>query len=292
MRAPHVVFSNTTYGSDYGKVEVAAGADPDDPRAVTPLSCARVDVTAGAGICLSVDQGIVTTYSGKIFDDNFDVQHTFPLPGRPSRARMSPDGHYAAMTVFVYGDSYAASTYSTRTIFVDARTGEILGHLEEFDVTNNGKSVDAINRNYWGVTFAADSNTFYATLGVGDDIKLIEGDLAARTAHVVRDDVECPSLSPDGTRLAFKHRIGGGLQAIGWRIHVLDLAKGTEIEVAETRSVDDQVEWRDDKTVLYALPSDTGGRAYDTWAAPADGSGAPTLMVQGASSPSMAPAAG
>ena len=92
--------------------------------------------------------------------------------------------------------------------------------------------------------------------------------------------------------LAFKHRIGGGLQAVGWRIHVLDLAKGTEIEVAETRSVDDQVEWRDDETVLYALPSDTGGRAYDTWAAPADGSGEPTLMVQGASSPSMAPAAG
>ena len=90
---------------------------------------------------------------------------------------------------------------------------------------------------------------------------MIEGDVASRTAHVVRDDVECPSLSPDGTRLAFKHRIGGGLQAVGWRIHVLDLAKGTEIEVAETRSVDDQVEWLDDETVLYALPSDTGGRA-------------------------------
>jgi hypothetical protein len=151
-RAPHVVFSNTTYGSDYGKVEVAR-ADPDDPHAVTPLSCARVDVTAGAGICLSVDQGSSRPTAEDLRRQLRRAAHlptpraSEPSPHVARRALRRDDGVRVR-------DSYAASTYSTRTIFVDARTGEILGHLEEFDVTNNGKSVDAINRNYWGVTFA------------------------------------------------------------------------------------------------------------------------------------------
>ena len=200
MAEPHVVLSNTGFGDDYGKVEVAATDDPDGPRALAPLDCARVAMAGGTGICLTVDQGIVTTYSGKIFDESFEVEHTFPLPGRPSRARVSPDGRYAAMTVFVFGDSYAASTFSTRTIFVDTTTGESLGNLEDFEVTKGDKTVDAINRNYWGVTFAPDSNTFYATLGIGDGIDLIEGDVSSRTARVINEDIECPSLSPDGTR--------------------------------------------------------------------------------------------
>ena len=288
MAEPHVVLSNTGFGDDYGKVEVAATDDPDGPRALAPLDCARVAMSGGTGICLTVDQGIVTTYSGKIFDESFEVEHTFPLPGRPSRARVSPDGRYAAMTVFVFGDSYAASTFSTRTIFVDTTTGESLGNLEDFEVTKGDKTVDAINRNYWGVTFAPDSNTFYATLGIGDGIDLIEGDVSSRTARVVNEDIECPSLSPDGTRIAFKHRVGGGLQEVGWRLHVLDLADGTETELAESRSVDDQAEWLDDATVLYALPSESGSRGFDTWAVPADGSGKPELLLPGAASPSAA----
>ena len=40
--------------------------------------------------------------------------------------------------------------------------------------------VESVDRNYWGVTFAADSNTFYATLLTNGHTYLIKGDLARR----------------------------------------------------------------------------------------------------------------
>ena len=74
-----------------------------------------------------------------------------------------------------------------------------------------------------------------------------------------------------------------------WQIHVLDLASGVETAVAEARSVDDQVEWLDDATIVYALPNDTvkAQRSTDVWAVPADGSGAPHLLLANAESPAV-----
>jgi hypothetical protein len=59
--------------------------------------------------------------------------------------------------------------------------------------------------------------------------------------------------------------------------------------MAETRNVDDQVEWLDNSTVLYGVPrASPGSGATDTYAVPADGSGAPKLFIPGAWSPSVA----
>jgi hypothetical protein len=49
----------------------------------------------------------------------------------------------------------------------------------------------------------------------------------------------------------------------------------------ETRDVDDQVQWLDDATVLYALAGEDG-RSSEQWAVPADGGGAPRLVLRGA----------
>ena len=50
--------------------------------------------------------------------------------------------------------------------------------------------------------------------------------------------------------------------------------------LAETRSVDDQVEWLDAKTVLYSVPHAlTGTPATDTYTVPADGGGKPSVFV-------------
>jgi hypothetical protein len=185
MAEPHVAFRNTELGSNFGKVELVPLSAPSGPRYVTPLQCDRVAMARGVGVCLTTDQGVVTTYRGEIFDAQFRVVHEFPLPGIPSRVRLSPDGKYAAMTLFVYGDSYAAQNFSTRTQFVDTSSGAVLGDLEGFDVTHDGQTVTAISRNYWGVTFAADSNTFYATLAVGAEIHLIQGNLRQRQAHTI-----------------------------------------------------------------------------------------------------------
>ncbi len=78
----------------------------------------------------------------------------------------------------------------------------------------------AADVNYWGITFAADDLTFYATLpSTGGKTWLMRGDMGARTLTALRENVECPSLSPDGGRIAYKHRD----RPDHWRLHVLDL---------------------------------------------------------------------
>jgi hypothetical protein len=286
MSAPHLLFENTDLGPAYGRVEVVPLTDPLGVRAITPLTCDRVATAKSVGVCLTINRGVITTYTGKIFDNNFKVLHTFPLLGLPSRARLSPDGHWAVMTVFVSGDNYASASFSTRTSFIDTSTGKNLGNLEQFHVTDNGKTVKDANQNYWGVTFAADSDNFYATLGRGDHIQLITGSVSSHSAHTMRGGVECPSLSPDQTRIAYKSRVGGNLTAVKWRLHVVDLRTGKDIALAETRSIDDQVEWLDNSTVLYSLlRSPTGTAVKDTYAVSADGSGQPRIYVKGAWSP-------
>jgi hypothetical protein len=64
---------------------------------------------------------------------------------------------------------------------------------------------------------------------------------------------------------------------------VLDLTTLEEHPLAETASVDDQAAWLDDSHVLYALPTaQSGTPSKDTWVVPADGSGAPSLFLEGA----------
>jgi uncharacterized repeat protein (TIGR01451 family) len=100
----------------------------------------------------------------------------------------------------------------------------------------------------------------------------VEGNVALRQVQVVRENVDAPSLSPDGTRLAFKKEVGGDISSPVWRFHVLDLATMTERPLAERRSIDDQIEWLDNEHVLY-------GDRHDTWISPADGSGRPRRFM-------------
>src|SRR5262249_35103742 len=158
-------------------------------------------------------------------------------------------------------------------------TGAVVADLESFQVEKDGRPIAASDFNFWGVTFARDGNRFYATLGTGDTRYLVEGDIAARRMRVLRDGVECPSLSPDGTRLAFKKRIGTGEPAF-WRLTVLDLATMQESALAETRSVDDQAEWLNDRFLLYTPSIPSPG----IWMVPADGGGQPQLLLANATS--------
>jgi Tol biopolymer transport system component len=60
---------------------------------------------------------------------------------------------------------------------------------------------------------------------------------------VPRENVECPSLSPDGTRIAIKKRVDN--VPGNWRLAVLDLSTLQDTLLNdETRSVDDQGSWR------------------------------------------------
>jgi hypothetical protein len=289
--AAHVTFRSTALGPTYGTAVVATLDDAGESspaRHPTGLTCDRVAQAAGRGLCLVADRGALTTYRAVVFDDRYQPVATLELPGEPSRARVSPDGRWGAATVFVSGHSYAQVGFSTSTVIVDLRTGASLGDLEQFELRQDGALVDAVDRNYWGVTFAADGTTFYATVATGGTHLLVRGDIPTRTMTTVRADVECPSLSPDGTRIAFKQRSTGPLGQVEWRLGVLDLASGTVVAAAETRSVDDQPAWLDDDTLLYGLPrSDEASPTTDVWAVPADGSGTPERFAEAASSPTV-----
>jgi Tol biopolymer transport system component len=94
--------------------------------------------------------------------------------------------------------------------------------------------------------------------------------------------VECPSLSPDGTRIAFKKRTGDR-----WRLTVLDLATMSEIPLAEKDDVDDQVEWLDNTRILYQKADGASQKQLSVFVVPADGSGEPKIFLQNATSPAV-----
>ena len=255
------------YSVDGGRVERRSG----------DLACERVYYAGGGGICMGVAPSGVD-YDATIFDAKLQPQETIALTGFPSRARVSSDGRYGAMTVFVTGDSYLdyPTAFSTRTTIVEMDSGEQLGQLEQFDVTKDGKPFDAVDFNFWGVTFdPGDSNRFYATLGTGGHHYLVEGDRARRrdASPARRGGVSLALAGRHADRLQEPYR-----RSERWRLRVLDLATLKDHAVAETRSIDDQVEWLDDETLAYS----DGNNVYTV---PADGGGSAQLLVRDATSP-------
>jgi hypothetical protein len=282
---PHLLFRHSGFDQSFGRLALVPLDAPGGPRVVTSLSCERSYFAGGVGVCLAANRGVVTSYKLVLFDPEYRARQTVPLAGMPSRARVAADGSIAALTYFVSGDSYAAASFSTRTFVFDPRRDQPMVNLEDFVVSRDGAPFKSVDFNFWGVTFTKDHGRFYSTLSTGGTMYLVEGNAASRTARVVHAGVECPSLSPDNRRVAFKRRMPG--LRLRWQIHVLDLTTGVETPLAEERSVDDQVEWLDDATILYALPAAQTSASSDIWAVPADGTGAPRLIVPNAASPSV-----
>jgi hypothetical protein len=276
--APAIAVRHLAPGDGWSALAFAPLGAPDGPRFVTALRCERVHVSgAGRGLCLQA-QGL--TGRALVFDARQAVQLTVPLTGPPSRARVSRDGRFAAFTVFESGHSYADDTFSTRTTILDLERGTPLPDLETWTARRGTTRVTRQDINYWGVTFVPDGRRFYATLAFGGTPYLVEGDLVSHEMRVLAPEVECPSLSPDGRRLAFKRAEG-----LRWRLWVRDLGSGAEHVVAgETRSIDDQVEWLDDGRLLYQFPSDDGN---NLWVVDVDAAAPAQVFMREAWSPAV-----
>jgi hypothetical protein len=237
--------------------------------------CERLDFSGPRGICLST---LGANSEVTVLDRRLNALHTINVPGIPSRARVSPDGRFGSITTFIVGHAYAApGTFSTYTALIDLVHGKVIANLEQFKTYRDGQVVQAPDVNYWGVTFTGDDRHFFATLATGGKTYLVFGDIARREMRTVQENVECPSLSPDGTRIAFKKRVGGPKD---WHLTVLDLRTMRETPLAENRSIDDQIEWLDDNHVLYS-------DGQDVWSAQADGGGTPQRLLSHAASPSV-----
>ena len=282
---PRIIFRNTAPGSDYGLVATVPIADHDGERTVSSRACDRVYATNEFLSCLSTKRGIVTTFEAVLYTAAGDEVKSRPLPGVPSRTRISPDSRLVATTSFVTGMSYASVGFSTQTT-LSTSDGHDYGDLEAFTTLVDGKPLTALDRNYWGITFGPDDSTFYATAASANKTWLVRGDLAARTLTAVTENAECPSLSPDGKRVAYKKRVGSG-PVVHWAIAVYDLASGIETVLSEKRSVDDQVEWLDDSTLLYGLLSTDAPGDSDVWAIGTQADAKPAKYIQHAWSPSV-----
>ncbi|MFF8274649.1 TolB family protein [Streptomyces lateritius] len=249
------------------------------PRAVGGPRCDRFHAAGPTALCLQRRPGVPTRSYAIVLDRRLRELRRIALPGIPNRARVSASGQMLSWTMFATGDSYATSAFSTRTSILDLRTGYLVKNMEQIPLTLHGRRYHAPDVNYWGVTFARDDNRFYATVATKGRTYLVEGDMRRWSARTLRGNVECPSLSPDDTRIAFKKKVSDDPKA-PWRLYVLDLRTLREHAVAEERSIDDQAAWTDDRTLAY-------GHEGSVWTVPADGTGTPRRSVSGATSPAV-----
>lgn len=279
-----VLFRQTGGGALHGFVASVDVDDPGGPRSTSDTSCDRLDADAAGIVCLYSDLGLTTTFETRVLDRRLRVLERQPLAGIPSRIRLSPGGERFATTSFVTGHSYAGSEFSTSTTIVgpgDTDSGE----LEDFALIVDGEAVTAADLNVWGVTFA-DEEFFFATASSGEHRWLVRGDLDEGTLTAMRDGVECPSLSPDGSRIAFKQNRSDSAQP-DWAIAVLDLDDDRVTVLPEPASIDDQVEWLDDGTLLYGRTRENAPGDSDVYAIQTDGSSDPALFIEHAWSPAV-----
>lgn len=286
QRAPHVVYRSAR-AREFGQLVVASLARPEAERAITQLQCERAHADRRGGVCLTYDRDeLIPNFRALLFDGAFGITRTIAMPGFPSRTQLSSDGRRAAVTVFTTGDSYDTE-FSTRTTVLDRTNDTVLPDLEQFSVTKDGVPFKRVDFNFWGITFTANSERFFATLSTKGATYLVSGNLSERSMRVERENVECPSLSPDGKHLAFKRR---DRERSITQLYVLDTTSWQEFPVpGEPRHIDDQAAWLDDSHVLYGVT--TAGapeQALNVWVASIVAGGEPPrVFLTGASSPSV-----
>lgn len=285
VTGPRIVFRHTGIDQEYGVVAMVALDDPGGARAFTDVSCDRVAARPTGASCLVTDR-VLATSKVQALDTDWQVVDSAALPGIPSRTRLSPDGALVATTSFVSGHSYMQAGFSTATEIHEFGGGTTWGNLEKFDLTIDGRAARPTDRNIWGVTFV-DDETFYATVASGGRTWLVRGDLTARMLRSVSPDAECPSMSPDGSRVAFKVDVAPGRKVV-WQIAVEELATGERTLLEDgPRGLDDQVEWLDDDTLIYGMPRPDAPGVTDVWSVDATADAVPELLIEQAWSPTV-----
>lgn len=288
---PRIVFRHTGIDNKTGLVAMVALDDPSGPRAFTDVPCDRVYAVPGEASCLQTERGVVTKYVAQQLDADWQVADRAPLPGLPSRTRLSPDGTLVASTSFVTGHSYMTSGFSTATevreVGADGNVDRGFGNLEKFKLKIDGKQVAPTDRNFWGVTFL-DDDTFLATVETGGQTYLAKGGLQDKAIGTIAENAECPSVSPDRSRVAFKIDRDADSDGKQWGLAVLDLDTGERITLdGAPEGVDDQVEWLDEDTLLFGLPRKDEPGITDVWSLDTEPDAQPQLLIEQAWSPSV-----
>lgn len=237
-------------------------------RRPVALSCERLHAGGGRIACMRYNRQLSGASQIDVLDTALKPLAEHPIQSNAvvSRTRLSADGRYAASTVFVSGHSYAVpGQFSTMTHIWDVRERRMALAFDKLALTHEGQPVPYTPQtqlNYWGVTFdPRDPDRFYLTVSIRKRPYLAEGSVSRASARTVLADVECPSLSPDGTRIAFK-KLRANRR--GWDPAVLDLRTGAQTVFAAAKGLDDQIEWLDEQTLIYeATETRMGGAKTD-----------------------------
>lgn len=175
---------------------------------------------------------------------------------RYSRARISKDGTAMAWTNFTsnagYADSGMGYKFSTVTYVAQIIDDKpVQTNLEQWALFKDKVKVSAEDLNYWGVTFHPNnSKQFLVTASFQGVHYLAQGDMNTQQMNIIYSGVECPSYSPDGTRIAFKKR----LTSTTWAPAILELSTFKETVFNQLAySVDDQIDWLDSQTLIYEV---------------------------------------
>lgn len=277
-----LVFVNRVPGEEYGFVGYVNLAGE---RFITPLSCDRLDWNRNGGVCLQ--DGFTGSGRGLLLDEFLRPIRRFGI-ATPSRAAISPDGGTVSWTGFVTGHDYTApGEFSTTTQLIDIER-ELGAELQEdfTTFTADGEELFSEDQNYWGTTYISEQ-TFYATVGFGEENNIVFGDVRTGELRVVHENASCPEVSPNGSTIVAKELRGEAFQLVA-----INTQTGERRDLAETRSVDDQVEWIDDNTIVYGLPNPDAGTvgqpALDIWVLNVNDGSAPRLLLAFADSPAAA----
>lgn len=275
-----IAFINRAPGDDYEKVGIVTF---EGERIITQLRCSRIDLNADRGLCLTPPGDFVLSGHGLILDEKLVPTAKFDV-NDPSRAVVSPDGSIVGWTGFTAGHSYANfGEFSTITQLI-AVDRQLAVNLEtDFKTEIDGEPNDTPERNFWGVTFV-DNEIFYATMQNADGTWIVEGSLSTSKIVDRFDNASCPEVSPDGQTIVAKEQ-----RADGFHLVAIDVATGTRRDLGETRPVDDQVEWLDDTSIVYAIANPDEGTAaqpaFDVYVLDTSPGGTPQLLVPFADSP-------
>ena len=278
QRYPHLVFQSVIRDDNYAQAALVPLDAPGGMRVFTGLTCERVQFAGGSGICLFAQHGTASRYFARIFRSDFQSTAQVELAGIPTFAAVSPDGRVAAASFQTAPVTEEVRMPPSKTVVIDTATGDQAADLDTFTVIREGSPVEHSELDIWGVTFKADADGFFASIRLDGNVFLAEGSIRAATLKVAESSISAPSLSPDGRLLAYSRLVS----SVGptWRFHVLNLESRDDVELAERKSIDDQITWLDEDDLLYGLGA-------DIWTVRSDGTGSPQPFLFGGLSPSV-----
>lgn len=284
-----IAFVNRIPGDDYLRLSVIGD---DGERRLLDRSCDRFHTAEGTLLCLTqTSLGLYQAQLIDLTDPESPVVHS-EVAALPSRARLSQDGQWASWTVFISGSGYQdVGGFSTVVRIRDIAAGRS-ADMSTYEVVSDRTEFKFDEPTYWGVSFGTDGE-FWVTGQFDGFLEVLKGSTVDQTLTPTGLTGSCPSVSPDGKTLVYKRQVIEYGKADRYQLVAHDLETGNEWELGESRSVDDQVEWLDNDTILYGLhaPGVEVAAAsfpeFDVWQLDIAEGSEPELLIPLADSPSV-----